>query len=201
MRLFIFLLLVYLVSACGERTYNAHENLNAAVYDSLLIRIAPYVIKKPDEFSYEQRFAVSSRPFYRNFIKLTNAELRYYYETDTADLFFFMHRDLTSLYEHYRGLGGYLKKDDNGNITFLNILYHTPRFTKPQMDNRSEILFREMATKGDVKAYMGNTSFIYVPNADFYYNTRTNRWEHTANSSWKFLEDAKQKASDGDTLN
>src|SRR5690606_8002751 len=107
--------------------------------------------------------------------------------TDTATFFFFEHRDLSSMYEHYLGLGGYFRVNNEGNILFLNLLYQTPRLSSDQMAAKGELLFREMITRGNVNAFMGRRDFIHVPNKDFYYDTRRNRWDYTKNSSWKFL--------------
>jgi hypothetical protein len=190
--LFAFALLL-VCSGC-KKSINAHERLTELEYTALLDKIAPYVIKKPDEIEYENRFDSVSLPYYQNFIKLTGGEIRYIQETDTANFFAFVHRDHTSLYEHYRALGGYYRTDDAGNIIFLNLLYHTPRFTKEEMEQKGELLFKEMVRHGDVKRFIGNRGYIHVPNKDFYYNTKTNRWNHTDSSSWRFLDDARQEA-------
>jgi hypothetical protein len=180
-----------LMMAC-TKTYNAAGNLSKAQYDSLLLKLAPYVVKKPDEFSYDERFDIRNRPYYKNFISTSGAGIQYYHENDTAAFFFFRYRDLSSLYEHYRGIGGYLSRDASGNIIFLDLLFHTPRFTLSQMNNRSEILFEEMVVRGNVLKFLGNRSFIETPNADFFYDTELHRWNHRRNSSWKFLDDGKQ---------
>ena len=193
MRFTQFSLLFLLVAICC-RSYDPHEVLSSERYDSVLIEIAPYVIKKPDEFSYKERFQRKSQPFYWNFIKVSAGELTYYLQADTATHFFFSHRDLTSLYEHYRGLGGYYKTDKGGNIIYMNILYHTPRLLKEEMEERGKLLFDEMVSYGNVNKYLGDKSYIDTPNNDFYYNTTLNRWDYTENSSWKFLEEARQKA-------
>jgi hypothetical protein len=193
-------LIIMAVSGC-EKTYEAKDNLGNQEYNAVLMKIAPYVIKKSDDFSYEDRFSAANQGYYKKFIDKADGKLVYFTETDTASFFYFSYRDLSSLYEHYRGVGGYYKTDENDDIAFLNILYHTPRFTKPQMENRSAILFEEMVTKGNVNAYVGNRSFIHTPNKDFFYNTKTNRWDYTDSSSWKFLEEAKQKAGETDTIN
>lgn len=201
MRSSIPLLLILIVLFACEKSYDATDNLNKEEYNAVLMKIAPYVIKKSDDFSYDDRFKPENQGYYKKFIDKAGGQLMYFLETDTANIFYFNYRDLSSLYEHYRGVGGYYKTDGNANIVFLNILFHTPRFTKPQMQNRSGILFEEMVTRGNVKAYIGNRSFIKTPNADFYYNTTSNRWEYTENSSWRFLEEAKQNTAAGDTLN
>jgi hypothetical protein len=181
-------------------SYDAKENLGDEAYTKEIIKIAPYVVKKPDEFGYEDRFKKENQPFYTKFIQLTNGKISYYLENDTATLFFFEYKDLSSLYEHYRGLGGYYKKNDNGDIHFMNLLYHAPRLTRSEMDERGKLLFTEMAKRGNVDKFIGDKNYIDTPNADFFYNTKTNRWDYTENSSWKFLEEAKQ-AADSASLN
>ncbi|HEY0651785.1 MAG TPA: hypothetical protein VGD65_01615 [Chryseosolibacter sp.] len=193
MRYLVLVLLCVLLVAC-ERSYLAKENLSTGDYETTLAKIAPYVIGKSDEFSFEERFLAVNKPFYNNFIQLANGELTYFLKLDTASLFFFRYRDLTSLYEHYRGIGGYFRVDQNGSIVFMNLLYHTPRLTKSEMDERGKILFEEMMRTGSVKSYLGNKLFVHTPNRDFYYNTKLNRWDYTENSSWKFLEQARQQA-------
>jgi len=199
MKNYLLLVILLLFSACTT-SFKADENLKGETYDRELKKIAPYVIKKPDEIDYADRFKEENQPFYSKFITLTNAKISYYYQNDTANLFFFEHKDLSSLYEHYRGLGGYYKTNEEGNIIFMNLLYHTPRLTRSEIDERAALLFTEMAEKGNVQRYFGNKKFIDTPNADFYYNTKLNRWDYTENSSWKFLEEAKEMA-DSATVN
>ncbi len=192
------LLSIALCSGCAK-SIDAKKELSNKNYKRILTAIAPYVVKKSDAFTYEERFDIKNRGFYSNFIELTKAELKYYHKKDTAQFFFFSHRDLTSLKEDYRGLGGYFKTDDNDSIVYVNLLYHTPRFKSEEMEQKGKILFESMITKGEVNRYIGKRDFIDVPNSDFYYNTKTNRWDYTENSSWKFLEEAKERALPPDT--
>lgn len=192
MRVLILLLLVVLIGC--ENSIEAKKVLRTDEYDALLSKVAPFVIKKPDAFTYENRFDEANRPFYRNFIELTKSEIPYFYKADTASFFSFTYRDLTSLKEHYRALGGYCKTNDKDSIVFLSLLYHTPRFTGAEMAEKGKLLFETMIRKGNVDRFIGKKNFIDTPNEDFYYNTKLNRWDYTANSSWKFLEEAKQEA-------
>lgn len=191
MKTFYFLLLIFLVTACTP-SIEAHKELTNAEYQDLLIKIAPYVVKKPDGISSEQRFDAETEPFYKNFIELTKAELQYHQKKDTANFFSFNYRDLTSLKEHYRSLGGYYCMD-NDSIVFVNLLYHTPRLTKEELQQKGEILFKSMIEKGNVDRFVGGKGFVDTPNEDFYYNTKLNRWDYTTNSSWKFLDSARKE--------
>ena len=160
----------------------------------VLQKLAPYVLKKHDDFTFEDRFNSANEKYYATAVEKTSAELKYFVETDTASIFFISYRDLSSLYEHYQGMGGYYRTDENGNITFLNILYHTPRFTTDDQIARDPVLFKEMVTKGNVNRFLGNRKYIQTPSADFYYSTKSNRWEYTENSSWKFLREEEKKS-------
>jgi hypothetical protein len=184
--------IVVIVLSCGKR-YDANEALTNEQYDALLIKLAPYVVKKPDELTYDNRFAKSSIPFYKHILEHTGGKISYFLRRDSANFFFFISRDRSSLYEHYRGLGGYYKINGD-SVTFLNLLYHTPRLTSEEMNERGKKLFDTMVTKGNVDEFIGNRKYIHTPNADFYYNTKLNRWDYTENSSWKFIEEAKEKA-------
>jgi hypothetical protein len=184
--------MVAILLSCGEH-YDAKKSLSSDRYDALLIKLAPYVIKKPDELTYENRFAKSSIPHYKHILEHTEGEMRYFLQRDSANFFFFISRDRSSLYEHYRGLGGYYKINGD-SVTFLNLLYHTPRLTKEEMSERGKKLFDTMVSKGNVDEFIGNRKYIHTPNADFYYNTELNRWDYTENSSWKFIEEAKEEA-------
>lgn len=195
MRTILILIIAFSAISCNH-SYQASDRLDAKEYEQKLQELSPYVIKKPDHITYEQRFDKVNAPFYQNFIKLTGSELRYYYPADTAIYFFFLHRDLTSLFEHYRGLGGYFREDDNGKIVFLNLLYHTPRFSKEEMAAKGQVLFEEMIQLGNVSQYVGNKNFIHTPNKDFYYNVKSNRWDYTPNSSWKFLQEEQRLGYD-----
>lgn len=181
-----------------ENSYKP-DSLSKKEYEELLLKLAPYNNKKPDEIDFPERFTKKVTPYYVEVVKVTQASIEYYYEADTAIFFFYKHKDVTSLFEHYRGLGGYFKMDDDKNITFLNLLYHTPRLTKEEMSQRGIELFKEMVTVGNVSKFLGNKKYIHTPNADFYYDTKTNRWDYTENSSWKFLEEARQ-AADSSTV-
>ncbi len=184
------------IAGCREKRKSIEgDQLPKSEYEALMGKLLPYLVKKPDHFGYDERFNPSNAAFYQNFATMSGARLRYYYPTDTANFFFFEHQDLTSLHQHYRGLGGYFRLDANGSITFLNLLYHTPRFTGDEMAAKGEVLFKEMIAQGNVNRFMGRRDFIHVPNNDFYYDTKRNRWDHTENSSWKFL-DEEQRRSD-----
>ncbi len=185
-------ILLTLVGCTRPAPIEARKALSKRQYDSLLVQISPYVIKKPDAMDYAERFEMKNRHFYRNYLQLTEGKLRYYLKTDTAEFFAYEQRDLTSLYKHYRALGGYIKRDPlTGQILHLNLLYHTPRFEKEEMDAKDQVLFLEMIATGDVSKFVGNRQYIQTPNDDFYYDTNRNLWDYTPNSSWKFLQEAR----------
>lgn len=172
----------------------ATKKLSERDYDSLLLQLAPYVVKKPDAMSYQERFDNASKSFYKDYVKLTAGKIKYYQRRDTAELFSYEYRDLTSLYEHYKAFGGYVKRDVSGKIVYLNLLYLTPRCTKDELAAKNQVLFRELTANGNVDKFFGDKNLIYIPNEDVYYDTKRNRWDYTENSSWNFLEEARRTA-------
>lgn len=189
----LLVILVVAVFAC-ETSLDARKQMEVKRYDRLLSNLAPYVVKKPDALTYDNRFESLNRPFYNNFIELSHARLSYHKQTDTANFFSFVYQDLTSLQERYRAIAGYYRMNDHDSIIFVNLLYHTPRFTAEELKQKDRMLFENMVTKGNVDRFIGNKGFVETPNKDFYYNARVNRWDYTENSSWRFLDSARQRA-------
>lgn len=197
--IFLVLIIASVFCSCAGN-YETETYLTTDQHRAYLLKIAPYVNNKPKNASFDDRFAVENRPFYSMLIKETNAHFDYFFVTDTAKFFLYTLKDRTSLYEHYRAQGGYFKVNDKDSIDFVNILFYTPRFTREEMSQRGKVLFKEMVESGNVNDFIGNRDFVHTPNTDFLYDTKTNRWEHTENSSWKFLEEVKNLPGEKDSI-
>ncbi len=176
--------------ACSS--IDAGDNLDAKATQSLLLELAPYVNKKPDQASFEERFSSVNQPYYEAKVKSQDAEIRYYVERNDTAYFLYVNKDLTSLFEHYRAQGGCFVREKDGAIKYLHLYFHTPRLTKEELLKRGEELFRYTLENKHINAYLGNIDYVKTPNQDFYYNDSLNKWEFTKNSSWRFLKDANQ---------
>lgn len=192
--LYTFLVAAFFLSSCSS-PFDTKSNMTDGEHDFYLQQLAPYVLKKPDGLSFEDRFQAKAATYYQQLSEKTDSRITHFIKNDSVNFFFLEYRDLTSLYEHYRGMGGYFKTGPNDALTLVNLLYHTPRLTAEEMKDRSDILFREMVTKGNVESFVGNRNFIHTPNDDFYYNIQLNRWDYTSNSSWAFLREEQERAA------
>ncbi len=207
MKIFLVCIVVVLMALSGctkSKSIEAGKALSRKNYDSLLFQVAPYVVKKPDAMTFEERFDMKNRTFYKNYVGLTEGKIRYYVKSDTVEFFTYEYQDKASLYEHYRAFGGYIKRDPiSGKIQLMNLLYQTPRCTRDELEAKGQVLFKEMITSGNVDEYFGNKGLVYVPNEDVYYDTIRNRWDYTENSKWRFLEEARELAGSGrlDSMN
>jgi CRISPR/Cas system CMR subunit Cmr6 (Cas7 group RAMP superfamily) len=175
------------LASCSD-SFDARANLSDTEYQNYLRLLAPYIHKKPDGLSFTERFHKKAEAYYAQLNERTNSRITHFVKNDSVCFFFFEYRDLTSLFEHYRGIGGYFKPGSADTLLHVNLLYHTPRFTAGEMKGKAEVLFAEMVKEGNVEKYIGNREFIHTPNEDFYYDVKTNRWDYTANSSWNFLK-------------
>src|SRR5690606_26206308 len=118
-------------TAC--QSFDAKDNLGNRAYWHWLVKLAPYVNKKPDKVDWKDRFDERLKPYYRQKIEKQESELRYFQKKDTLCYFFYVNKDLSSLFEHYRGHGGRFQADESGEIKFLEILYYTPRWTRQEV--------------------------------------------------------------------
>lgn len=187
-----FVLLALVAVACQPNTA-PEEYLTPVQLAQLKDNLLPFVIKKPDQLTYENRTDIGFRPLYREIDIAQQGQILRLFPTDTAWFFVYHHKDLSSLFEHYRELGGYLKMDEQQNITYLNLLYHTPRWTPEEMEEKSSELFNTMIEQGNVQEFIGNKAYIKTPNEDFIYDPTINQWIMTENSSWKFLNEVEQR--------
>jgi hypothetical protein len=188
-----FILVAGALAACSEK--HASDNpLSEARQQDYLLKMAPFVNKKHKKASFEDRFLPEYKSFYQMLLEETSAELRYYHREDEKHYFLYNAQDRTSLYEHYRAQGGFFKVDENDSIVYMEVFFYTPRLTAAEMKIRGKELFEEMVVKGNIDRFVGNTDYIKVPNADFYYETSTNTWEYTEHSSWNFLKEAREES-------
>lgn len=193
MKAVILLIFLGLLQACGLPNYDSKKNLTQTEYDHLLLNLAPYVNKKPKKATFPERFSNKYHTYYTACIKGQEANIPYYYTKDSIHYFYYVNKDLSSLYEHYKGYGGTFTKTKDGNIQQLNIIFTTPRFTSEEVAEKGELLFAEMVNTGDVATYKGKREYVHLPNADFEYDRQENRWVYTENSSWNFLKEAREE--------
>jgi hypothetical protein len=191
MRVVALILLIVSLQACDARKYNSQQQLSQTQYDSLLISLAPYVNKKPKGAAFSERFEPKYGQYYQACVQGQDARLPYYFIKDSLTYFYYVNKDLSSLYEHYKGYGGSFKKDAGGKIKELSIVFATPRLTKEEITEKGKELFIEMIETGSIEKYKGDRAYVHLPNADFEYNRAENRWVYTENSSWKFLKEIK----------
>lgn len=190
-RVTILLVAVNLLQACETQKYKAEKYLTQSQYDTLLVKLAPFVNKKPKSATFSERFTPKYTSYYEACVKGQESSMPFFYSTDSIHYFYYVNKDLTSLYEHYKGFGGTFKKHKDGQIAGLNLVFTTPRLTKEEITEKGKELFIEMVKTGDVATYKGNRQYVHLPNADFEYNKAENRWVYTENSSWSFLKDIK----------
>jgi hypothetical protein len=190
MRYIFFLFLIFLFSSC-QTSYEA-EKLDNTQYSKYLQDLAPYVNKKHEIATFKERFDEKYKEYYLMKISEQKSYIKYFYKDDSLNYFYYVNKDLSSLFEHYRGHGGYFVTNEKGYIAKLEIMFYTPRMEADEVDKKGLILFKEMITNGNVNKFLGNKEFIHTPNEDFYYNVNENKWDYTENSSWRFLEESKE---------
>jgi hypothetical protein len=193
---FLFLLLISipaLLLRCASP--DPREMLGEEEYQQLVAELTPYVHKKPDGIRFAERFSDRLKPYYAKLQAASEGRLRFYAQKDSLHYFYYVRRDHTSLFEHYYGYGGVFRRNEQGGIGQLELFFQTPRLTREEEKERGSELFAEIRASGHAKKFLGNRAYIKTPNADFYYNSRENRWDYTPNSSWNFMQEARAEAA------
>jgi hypothetical protein len=181
---------VALLVSCGK-SIKPEAYFSKSELDTLLVDIAPYVNKNQKKFSFEEKFSAKSRPYYAALAKSQSAAIKYVFPTDSVYYFLTVQKDLTSLFEHYKAIGGYFKMDEHGQKDF-NFLFYSPRFTKEEIDTKATELFQEMTESGSLNKYLGNRDYIQWPNEDVFYDAALRTWTLSESSEWAKIKEIAQ---------
>jgi hypothetical protein len=122
-------------------------------YSKYLQDLAPYVNKKPERATFKERFDEKYNEYYLMKITDQKSYIKYFFKKDSLNYFYYVNKDLSSLFEHYRGHGGYFVTNRYDSITKLDILFYTPRLEAEEVDKKGLQLFQEMIDSGNVNKY------------------------------------------------
>ncbi len=81
------------------------------------------------------------------------------------------------------------------SVIFLNLLYHTPRLTMEEMNERGRKLFETMVTKGNVDEFVGNRKYIHYAQCVFLLQCETESLGLHGKFFLKFMKEAKEERS------
>jgi len=174
MRYFIFLFVLALAS-CNSANYAPEATLSTQEAADWVRRLAVYVDTRPNDIKPADRFDTKYTGYYDTLVQSHQSRLAAFHHHGDTYYFLYVKKDIKSMYEHYRFVGGMCKRDGQGNISWLDQRFYSPRLTTAELE-RGQELFATMVEKGDISAYYGNFDYIEWPDADFVYSPDKQEW-------------------------
>lgn len=190
----IFIVIFGLLMACQPAT---HEQVPLSEPDraALLQQLAVYLDDRPENVSGDARFDTAHQAFYAELVKRSEASIEQLVAKDDTIYFMYKKRDRRSLYEHYRFIGGKMVMPQAAKITYLDILFHTPRLAPDELE-KGLFLFYKMLQGESLSAMHGDMKYIEWPDADYGYDPALQKWTLRADSKLNEVEYFKEKKAD-----
>lgn len=172
-----YLILVFAVSmaSCNSSNYAPEALLSEQEAADWVRKLSVYVDTRPNDIQPADRFDAQYQGYYDTLVQTHQSRLEAFHQEGELFYFLYVKKDIKSLYEHYRYVGGMCKLDADGNISWLDQRFYSPRLGSAEM-GRGQELFKAMVKQGDISAYYGNFNYIEWPDADFVYSPEKREW-------------------------
>ncbi len=194
MRYALMILGVALFFACTP-TDHEQVKLDEPSRNLVLQQLAVYLDDRPENVSGDARFDTAHKAFYAELVKLNEASLEQLVAKGDTLYFMYKKRDRRSLHEHYRFMGGKMVMQQLPEITYLDILFHTPRLSPNELD-KGMYLFNKMLAGEWLAGMHGDMKYIEWPDADYAYDPGQRKWVLRASSKLNEVEYFREKKAD-----
>lgn len=185
---------VLFMFACAPKDHE-QVKLDESSRQALLQRLAIYLDDRPENVSGDARFDTVHKVFYAELVRLNEASIEQLVARGDTLYFMYKKRDRRSLYEHYRFMGGKMVMQQLPQITYLDILFHTPRLSPDELD-KGMFLFNKMLAGESLESMHGDMKFIEWPDADYGYDPTQRKWVLRSSSKLNEVEYFREKKAD-----
>jgi len=167
-----------LVQSCAfEKDYNPSTHLSVPAQDEMMGRIIRYMGKAPEGTSPEERLYKGYDEHYQDQKRLHRIDA-YYIDKETH--YFLVSRIAPSLTEKRVAIGGRLRIDESGNLSYYEELFRTWKMQPDTLAVKSAFLFDKMVRGGDLTPYWssrsGKADFIEFPDDRTYFDVEMRIW-------------------------
>lgn len=194
MRYALLIIGVLFLSACSSKSHE-QVKLDDTSRQAVLQQLAIYLDDRPENVSGDARFDTAHKAFYAELVRLNEASLEQLVAKGDTLYFMYKKRDRRSLYEHYRFMGGKMVMQQLPEITYLDVLFHTPRLSPDDLE-KGMFLFDKMVEGESLASMHGDMKYIEWPDADYGYNPVQRKWELKAASKLNEIEYFREKKAD-----
>lgn len=194
MKLISYFLLLITALSCSNSKYKADDFLSEVEQKDLILKLAPYVERSPGpDFTIEDKLDPKYEEFYRRVTSADSLSFSNYYPTDSVIFFILKRKEVASLFNDYRLIGGYYQLNQQDSIVDLDLLFFTPIMRQDKIEEVREELFSSIVQNGSVETLLGNAELVEWPNQDVVYDKTVHEWIVKENELLKLLKEEKEK--------
>lgn len=168
-------LCLFLAACTTNESYLPGNYLSAEAENTLVRALAVYVDTRPDNTTPAERFDSSHTQYYDQLVRNHQSRLLAYFPKNDTIFFLYAKKDIKSMYEHYRYIGGMFTLSSTGKIEWLDQSFYSPRLTLEELEKGHE-LFAMLVEGKSILPYVGNPAYIEWPDADFVYSPEKQEW-------------------------
>ncbi len=172
---YLILVFVIALSSCNTANYAPEALLSEHEAAAWVRKLAVHVDTRPNDIKPADRFQDQYNGYYDTLVRNHQSRLAAFHRDGELYYFLYVKKDIKSMYEHYRYVGGICKLDELGNISWLDQRFYSPRLSSSEME-RGQELFKRLVEQGDISAYYGNFDYLEWPDADFVYSPEKREW-------------------------
>lgn len=193
------LLSLFVVACSPDYTPKKYFDEEAKL-EAEFTKLLPYVVPMSEELSDEQWFAQDAEAqIWQNEFRTNSLLTLDYYFIDPKDslrLFLVSYRDRSSLFEHYKMLGGMYALKPNGQIDSLEEVFISPRLTKKELAERSKVMFEQIVKERAVGKYFGDKVHVEWPYKGLEYDVKAKKWLMTPDNEMYWLKEMRDSVKD-----
>jgi hypothetical protein len=177
--LFILAFLIACNSGSETNNFKTDAQLSESEQFDLIYSIIRDLGKLPPKSDHQTKHFVEFDEYYRALASAHSLDF-YHSAPDGETVYFLVSRNAPSLYKKRVAIGGKLKKDANGSITYYEEIFRTWKLSPEELEAKSAMLFRKMASNEDLSRYYpensGDEEFIEFPNQHVHFDIEQRRW-------------------------
>jgi len=155
--------------------YHVNRHIPKANQDSLLVDVVTYMGVKPRTANWENR----TEPIFRKYYIHHAQEYSFhkYFIDENQTHFFYMIRPARHIDGNRRGVGGFLKLDENFQITDYEEIFITKVFDEDYLKQIADDLFMALINN-DLESYLKNREMIEWPDGRLKYHRQKREWRY-----------------------
>ncbi|MFN4298855.1 MAG: hypothetical protein ACK4EX_03880 [Thermaurantimonas sp.] len=194
----LFVIIIFKFVSCSTSSFDFTPDNHLNSYEDSVFKysIIRYAGKLPPKATHRIKFDPSFDEYY---IQLARRhKIDFYYPSEDGFIYFQISRIAPSLHEKYVGIGGKLKKDLEGNITYYEEVYRTWKMPYDDLIKVSRQVFIDMVNGKKLDKYYtkntpDNVFIIEFPDEETYFDTEKRIWVSKRESPLIEFENERQE--------